>query len=127
MTHASPDLDTNDAYWADMAAASAAGVDPTAPHIASVSCTNPTCDRRGGWYQVPATQVGPLHCGGCFAVLHCDHGPRTTVTSYGGTVGAPLVVEVETCDACHFEVSRSQKPIAPGDVPLALLQAVHSS
>ena len=125
MTHAQHDS-PDETYWTRMADASAAGEDPTAPHIASVTCPSAKCDRRGAWYQVPATQVGPLHCGGCFTVLHCDHGPRSTVTTYGGTVGSPLVVETVTCDACHYVVSRTQQPILPGDVPLALLQAVHS-
>ena len=123
-----PEPETSEAYWQRMADASTEGRHAThdTTTIGTVACPNPLCDRRGQWYRIPATHTGPLHCGGCYQVLSCDHTDTTTVTTYAGTMAAPLRADTTTCTACHQQISHKQTPITLDEVPLQLPLAVHN-
>lgn len=95
-----------------------------APVVAAVVCTAPTCARRGQHHAVHADTVQPVHCGGCGAVLHCDHRPETR-TVRGGTIGAPVEHTLSVCTVCRTELGRDTKALDPAEVlrslPLAIL------
>jgi hypothetical protein len=94
-----------------------------APVIATVTCPNPVCGHRGSFIVVHADTQLPVHCGGCFAVLHCDHALETTITR-SGTIGAPVEQTVTACALCNTETARKTvdlPPIELGTLPLELL------
>ena len=112
MTHATPDDATPT---------------PVVGIKATVACTNPTCDHYGQWHRIHDTHTGPVHCGGCYGVLHCDHTRTNTGSTYGGTLTAPLRADTTTCVDCHHILSRKQTPITLDEVPLQLPHAVHNT
>ncbi len=89
--------------------------------IATVSCTNPACGHRGQWHHVPDTIDGPLHCGGCFTVLHCEHLATVTTTRYTGTLAAPLLVSATSCTRCHHVIAKTQTPTTLDQIPLEVI------
>lgn len=100
------------------------------PQIASVNCSNPTCERRGQFHAVHADTVLPLLCGGCGTVLMCDHNfdnkdahPIQTVSA--GTFGSPREESYQRCDKCGTESKRTVKQLEPlriEDLPFATVQ-----
>lgn len=93
--------------------------------VAVAVCTTPTCAHRGQHHPIHADTVQPVHCGGCFTVLHCDHTPET-VTTQGGTLGNPLEHTVTTCTRCGTELHRDTRTLPPVDLanlPITVLTA----
>lgn len=91
--------------------------------VAAAVCTNPTCGQRGRHVQILDDTVQPVHCGGCAAVLHCDHQPE--ISRYrDGTIGAPVEHTVTACTVCATELGRVSAALPPIDLaslPVALL------
>jgi transcription elongation factor Elf1 len=86
-----------------------------APAIAALVCTAPTCGHRNQHVQIHADTVLPVHCGGCGAVLHCDHRPETTKVR-AGTIGAPLEHTITACTVCGTELARDTAALPPIDL-----------
>lgn len=94
-----------------------------APVLAHLVCTNPTCTHRGSTITVHEDTVLPIHCGGCFGVLHCAHDHETT-TVQDGTIGAPVLVTTTRCKLCGTVADEKREPQPPIDLtslPAAIL------
>lgn len=94
-----------------------------APVLAHLLCTNPTCGHRGHRITVHADTVQPIHCGGCFGVLHCEHDDETTQVREG-TLGAPVLrttTKCRTCGTVSAETRADMPPIDLTTLPVAIL------
>lgn len=83
--------------------------------VAALVCTAPTCARRGQHVQIHDDTVLPVHCGGCSAVLHCNHDIGTTVRR-GGLIGAPLEHTITACRLCGTETARTTRALDPAEL-----------
>lgn len=90
-----------------------------APAVAALVCNGARCPHRGRHVQIHADTVLPLHCGGCGAVLHCDHAPEQR-TVRGGTLGAPVEHDITACTRCGSELARTTRDLDPAAVLLNL-------
>lgn len=71
--------------------------------VAVLVCNNPACtSHRGHMVQIHEDTVLPVHCGGCSAVLHCDHDEQTT-TERRGTVVDAYEHTITRCRLCRTE------------------------
>jgi hypothetical protein len=99
------------------------------PVIASVVCVTPTCDRLNVPVEVHADTVLPLHCGGCFAVLMCEHvWVKQSVTE--GVFAAPVRVDWEQCALCGAFRNKTKTELPAidlGSLPAGLLATLTSS
>lgn len=98
------------------------GPKPTG-HVAALICTQPTCDRRGQHVPIHDDTVLPVHCGGCYTVLHCRHDTQTTVRR-GGTIGNPVEHTITACRLCGTETQRTTRDLDPTDVLRSLPHAL---
>lgn len=86
-----------------------------APVLAHLVCTNPTCGHRSSTITVHADTVQPVHCGGCFGVLHCDH-ELATEQVREGTIGAPVLRTTTKCLRCGTVDSETRSELPPIDL-----------
>lgn len=102
------------------------GESANAAEVAALVCTQPTCPNRGNHLAVHADTPLPVHCGGCSAVLLCDHDMVDTLT-HEGVVSAPVEVRSRVCSRCGFTAD-VQKRTLPGldlaSLPITALPAL---
>lgn len=101
---------------------------PVGDTVAVVQCVNPSCGRRSQMVQVFEGHPDPVHCGGCFAVLHCDHLFEDRVR-HEGSLGAAVEVRETVCSKCGLVSAREKKPIVlrVEDLPVSALTALLNS
>jgi dissimilatory sulfite reductase (desulfoviridin) alpha/beta subunit len=87
-------------------------VGDVSPVVAVVVCTTPTCRQLNQHVQVHADHPTPVHCGGCFAVLHCEH-ELTDSVRHEGTLGAPVEVRESACVKCGHVAEAARKNVDP--------------
>lgn len=94
-----------------------------APVLAHLTCTETTCGNRGLQVTVHTDTVLPIHCGGCFGVLHCEH-EHATEQVREGTIGAPIMRTTTKCRLCGAVASETRDELPPIDLaalPVAIL------
>lgn len=98
---------------------------PAGDTVAVVQCVNPTCKHRNQMVEVHDGHAVPVHCGGCFAVLHCVHEFEDRVR-FEGTIGSAVEVRETVCRLCGSVDREDRKPILirVEDLPVAALSAL---
>ena len=94
-----------------------------APVTGRLVCTTVGCSHQGHSITVHADTVLPIHCGGCFGVLHCEH-DNVTEQVREGTIGAPLLRTTTKCRLCGTVASETRDELEPIDLttlPAAIL------
>lgn len=87
----------------------------------AVACTNPDCPNLRRQIQLHTDTVQPVRCGGCHAILYCDHVDTLPVSEHGGTLGSPRVTTKDVCVACQTVVSQQTQKLPPirlEDIPV---------
>lgn len=96
------------------------------PIIGSMVCTAAGCSNQGNHIVLHADTVQPVHCGGCYAVLQCDHTRQETATVRTGTIGAPRELTTTTCLDCSTVLVSNTVTLPPidlNDLPVEILDA----
>jgi hypothetical protein len=103
------------------------GDNAKAPPLVTVVCNNPVCDHLNQHVEVFKDAEQPVHCGGCFAVLFCDHIAGEPTVTTEGTFGVPIQITRTACTKCGFVMSNTQinlSPIKLKDLPISMLSSL---
>lgn len=95
--------------------------------VAAVVCSTPGCTHRAHHIQLHDDTPWPVHCGGCGAVLYCQHSPATRVEK-AGTLGNPVQHQITACTICGTELDRTTTALPPVDLatlPVGVLEQPH--
>jgi hypothetical protein len=95
--------------------------------LITVVCNNPVCDHLNQHVQMFADVEQPVHCGGCFSVLFCDHVAGDPIVRIGGTFGAPVQTTQTSCVKCGLimsDVKVDLPPIKLKDMPVTGLSSL---
>jgi hypothetical protein len=93
--------------------------------VKTVACPTVGCPRSGGTpLPVHEDTVLPVLCGGCGAVLHCEHKPGAQSESITGTLGTPRLRIVRHCTVCAELLECDERDLPPvrlEDLPASAL------
>lgn len=98
-----------------------------APELAQVVCRTNGCERQNRVTVVHRDTVQPVHCGGCGAVLYCEH-VLEPVNRREGTLGSPVNVTGTRCVRCGVETltRTAGVPVDLRSLPVGLLEQLGS-
>lgn len=90
----------------------------------AAACPTAGCSRQGRLVQLHEDTVQPVHCGGCGAVIHCDHVPELR-RERSGTLAAVVEHLITMCSRCGTELDRASKNVGPlplDQIPVTVLE-----